>query len=67
MGRHVEVDAAKCMGSGNCVFWAPRTFELGDDDIARVLDPEGDDEDKIVAAEQRCPTRAISISRDDDR
>jgi ferredoxin len=66
MGRRIEVDAAKCMGSGNCVAWAPRTFKLGDDDIACVLDPEGDEEDKVVAAEQGCPTRAITVSRDGD-
>ncbi len=27
------------MGSGNCVFWAPETFDLSDDGHAVVLDP----------------------------
>jgi ferredoxin len=65
MGLRVEVDATKCMGSGNCVFSAPNTFALGDDDVAHVLDPEGDPEEQVVAAAQRCPTQAITVSRDD--
>jgi ferredoxin len=63
----IEIDATKCMGSGNCSFWAPATFDLGEDGIAYVLDPEGDDEDKIVLAGQGCPTQAIAIWREDQR
>ena len=55
------------MGGGNCEFWAPKTFELGDDNISHVVDPEGDPEDKIVLAAQGCPTQAISVWRDDER
>jgi ferredoxin len=62
----IEIDAEKCMGSGNCSFWAPSTFDLGDDGIAVVTDPAGDDEDKIILAGQGCPTQAITIWRDDD-
>ena len=55
------------MGSGNCSFWAPATFDLGDDGVAFVLDPAGDPEDKILLAAQGCPTQAITIWRDDER
>jgi ferredoxin len=65
MGRRVEIDATKCMGSGNCAFSAPNTFALGDDDIAHILDPEGDPEEQVRAAAQRCPTQAITVSYDD--
>jgi len=63
----IEIDPEKCMGSGNCSFWAPATFDLGADGIAYVLDPEGDDDDKILLAAQGCPTQAIAIWRDDQR
>ena len=63
----IEIDTAKCMGSGNCSFWAPDTFDLGDDGVAFVTDPTGDDEDKIILAGQGCPTQAIAIWRDDER
>ena len=64
MARRIEVDPAKCMGSGNCVFWAPHTFALGDDDIAHVVDPEGDPAETIADAARRCPTQAITVSSD---
>lgn len=67
MALRIEIDATKCMGSGNCSFWAPDTFDLGDDGIAYVKDADGDPEDKIVLAGQGCPTQAISVWRDDER
>ena len=67
MALRIEVDAEKCMGGGNCEFWAPNTFELGDDGISHVKDPEGDPEDKILLAAQGCPTQAIAVWRDDER
>ncbi len=62
--RHlrVSVDRDRCVGSGNCVFWAPATFVLGDDAVSVVLDPPGDAVDRIVVAAEGCPTRAISVS-----
>ncbi len=63
----IEIDAGKCMGSGNCSFWAPATFDLNEDGIAFVVDPDGDPEDKVILAGQGCPTQAISIWRDDER
>ena len=61
MGLEIKIDRETCMGSGNCQFWAPATFDLDDEGIAIVIDPEGDPEDKVIAAGQGCPTRAISI------
>jgi ferredoxin len=57
----IEIDREKCMGSGNCGFWAPGVFDLDDDGIAYVVDPEGDTEEKIRLAVEGCPTQAISI------
>ena len=67
MALEISIDRERCMGSGNCSFWAPNVFDLDDDGIAIVVDPAGDPEDKIVLAGQGCPTQAISISRDDER
>jgi ferredoxin len=60
----IRIDPEKCMGSGNCSFWAPGTFDLGEDGIAIVTDPEGDPEDKIVVAAKGCPTQAIGVTKD---
>ncbi len=55
------------MGQGQCVYWAPGTFELGDDGLSRVTDAAGDPEDKIVLGARGCPTGAISVWRGDER
>ena len=67
MGLEISIDRDKCMGSGNCSFWAPGVFDLDDDGIAIVLDPDAAGEDKIVLAGQGCPTQAITVSRDGER
>ncbi len=60
---HVEirVDRARCMGSGQCVHWAPGVFDQDDDGISIVVDPRGDTEEKIVHAVTSCPVQAITL------
>lgn len=67
MALRIEIDREKCMGSGNCSFWAPGTFDLDDEGIAYVVDPAGDPEEKVVLAGQGCPTQAIAVWRDDEK
>ena len=64
MAIEIRIDREKCMGSGNCSFWAPATFDLDDDGVAIVVDAAGDGDDKAVLAAQGCPTQAISVWRD---
>ena len=54
-------------GSGNCSFWAPGVFDLDDEGIAIVIDPNGAPEDKIILAAQGCPTQAIAVLRDGEK
>ncbi len=63
----VEIDRDVCMGSGNCLYWAPGVFDLDDDSIARVVDATAAAEEKILDAARRCPTHAISVRRGDTR
>ena len=58
----IQIDVDRCMGSGNCAFWAPATFDINDENLAFVVDPEGDSEDKIRNAAEGCPTQAITLS-----
>jgi ferredoxin len=67
MAVDIRIDREKCMGSGNCSFWAPATFDLDDEGIATVVDAEGDPDDKIVLAAQGCPTQAIAVWRDGEQ
>ena len=59
----VRIDWDRCMGSGNCVFWAPETFDLSDDGHAVVVDAAATDEERLRVAAQGCPVGAISLWR----
>ena len=63
----IAIDREVCMGSGNCSFWAPGVFDLDDDGVAIVTDPDGAPEDKIILAAQGCPTQAISLDQDGEK
>jgi ferredoxin len=63
-GRRIVVDRERCIGSGNCSFYAPNTFDLDDELKSVVVDPAGDDPADVRAAIEGCPVDAISI-RDD--
>ena len=49
------------MGSGQCSWYAPNTFDQDDETIAIVTDPKGDPEEQILAAVKGCPTGALSL------
>jgi ferredoxin len=57
----ITIDRERCMGSGNCAFWAPSTFDLDDEMKAIVIDPEGDRADKVRNAVEACPTHALAL------
>jgi ferredoxin len=55
------IDREACMGSGNCLYWAPGVFELDDDGVAVVSGDVAGHEDQVRSAAQNCPTRAIRL------
>lgn len=59
--REIRVDRSLCMGSGQCLWYAPNTFDQDDNTVAVVIDQHGDPEEKIQTAIDSCPTQAISI------
>ncbi len=62
--RRIVVDRERCIGSGNCSFYAPSTFDLDDEMKSVVIDPAGDDPGDVRAAVEGCPVNAISIEDD---
>jgi ferredoxin len=66
-GLEIRIDRDVCMGSGNCMFWAPDTFDLDEDGYAVVVDPGATVEEKLKIAAEGCPTGAISLWRDGQR
>jgi ferredoxin len=61
VGLRIEVDRQRCMGSGECSYHAPATFDLDDELKAVVLDPDGDPPAKVRVAVDACPTNAIRV------
>ena len=59
--RELQVNPDLCMGSGQCIWYAPNTFDQDDNATAFVTDQHGDPDDKIAEAIKSCPARAISL------
>jgi ferredoxin len=59
--REIRVDPDLCMGSAQCNWYAPNTFDQDDNGVAVVIDQSGDPEDAIRDAIKSCPARAISM------
>jgi ferredoxin len=59
--REIRVDRDLCIGSAQCSWYAPNTFDQDDDGVAVVIDQHGDPENAIGTAIVSCPTRALSI------
>ena len=58
----IRIDSDRCMGSGTCVFHAPKVFAIDPEtNLARVIDPAGDPLDEVLDAADDCPTQAISV------
>ena len=55
------IDREACMGSGNCLHWAPGVFDLDDDGVAIVTGDLLANEENVRLAAKNCPTRAIRI------
>jgi ferredoxin len=60
----VEVDRERCLATRGCVHALPEVFEIGEDDVARVIGAvDGNDEfvQQIVA---ECPTGALRLRKE---
>lgn len=58
----IVVDKNKCIGCGTCVVVAHKTFKLGQDGKAEVIEgqKEIDDEKTVQEAIDSCPVAALS-------
>ena len=63
IGRYkVEVIRDKCIGAASCVAIAPAVFEMDEENIARIISQDGNDDDTKLLAAQSCPTAAIIVT-----
>ncbi len=57
----VRVDRDVCIGSGQCVHWAPTVFEQDEEAKAVVVAPSDGREDVVLKAIVSCPVEAITL------
>ena len=59
--RRIVVDRVLCIGANSCVAVAPGVFQLDNENLAYVVDPNSTDDDTIMMAAQSCPVLAILL------
>jgi ferredoxin len=59
----ILIDYDLCEGNAVCMKVAPEVFVVGDDDRARLINPNpgADLRAKVEAAVRRCPRQALSL------
>ena len=62
----ISVDRERCLGSGLCIVYAPRTFAHDEETKAVVVDANGDPVEAIQNAVEACPTRALRVVEDQE-
>lgn len=58
----IEIDRETCVGDEACVNEAPETFEMDDENIAKIVDEGGNDDETVLGAAQACPVDAITVT-----
>jgi uncharacterized Fe-S cluster protein YjdI len=59
MAVQVEWDSKICIHSGNCVKTLPTVFKVENKKF--VIDPSAESDEKVIAAVNACPSRALKI------
>ncbi|MBN2038635.1 MAG: ferredoxin [Spirochaetes bacterium] len=59
MARELFVDETECTGCEYCVDALPDVFDMTDEGVSHVHDPEGADEEKIQEVIDDCPAECI--------
>jgi ferredoxin len=61
MPYQIKIDRRLCSGYGECIGIAPEVFQLGEDNVSVVVDPEGSDDESVLDAARACPVDAITL------
>ncbi len=59
--RRIVVDRSMCIGAQSCVVVAEKLFQMDDQNLAYVVDPNAEDDDTVLLSAQACPVLAISL------
>ena len=59
--RRIVVDRSLCIGARSCVLAAPVVFQMDEENLAYIVDPESESDENIILATQSCPVLAIKL------
>ena len=59
--RRIVVDRTACIGARPCVVVAEKLFQVDDENLAYVVDPDAVDQETIRMAAESCPVLAILL------
>ncbi|PIR74723.1 MAG: hypothetical protein COU35_00950 [Candidatus Magasanikbacteria bacterium CG10_big_fil_rev_8_21_14_0_10_47_10] len=59
--RRVVVDRQACIGAGSCVVVTENLFQLDEENLAYVVDPDSHDQETIKLSAESCPVLAIHL------
>ena len=60
-GMRLCIDRSLCVGFGDCVDIAPEAFQLDDETIVILVDPDRVDRERLLKACDACPVDAITV------
>lgn len=62
MAYITKVDRGLCIGSGDCVRLAPKTFQLDSESKSTVIAQGADSDETLMEAAKTCPVAAIILT-----
>lgn len=60
-----RVDRDLCIGAAMCVATAPDVFELDNQGLSRVVNPDAGTDELLRTAAEECPAQAIILEDDE--
>ncbi len=60
-GVRLCIDRSLCVGFGDCVEVAPEAFQLDEENIVILVDPDRVDRARLLEACDACPVDAITV------
>ena len=60
-GMRLCIDRSLCVGFGDCVDVAPEAFQLDEENIVILVDPDRVDRERLLKACDACPVDAITV------
>lgn len=65
--RRIYVDRDACIAARSCAIVAPGVFQMDEEDLAYIVDPNAADDDTLMMAAQSCPVLAIHLYDEDGK